>query len=62
MKKTTISLIGQAGLQLALGLLAGADAHARHLEPAEALSILNAGPLNSASASTLKLAYTLDSE
>lgn len=63
MKKRNIcSLIGQAGLVLAVGVLAGADAHARHLEPAEALSVLNAGPLKSASAAPLKLAYTQESE
>lgn len=61
-KKINYSLIGHAGLVLALGVLAGADAHARHLEPAEALSILNAGPLKSASTSPLKLAYTQEAE
>lgn len=61
-KKLSYSLIGQVSLVLAVGVLAGTDAHARHLEPAEALSILNAGPLKSASAAPLKLAYTQESE
>lgn len=61
-KKMNYSLIGRAGLVLAVGLLAATDVHARHLEPAEALSILNAGPLKSASANPLKLAYTQEAE
>lgn len=62
MKKSITSLIGRAGLVLAMGVLAGADAHARHLEPAKALSILNAGAQKSSSANPLKLAYTQKAE
>ncbi len=61
-RKITCSLIGQAGILLALGVLSGPDAHARHLEPDEALSFLGAGPLRSVSTDPLKLAYTQESE
>lgn len=62
MTKKNYSLIGRAGVLLAAGLLAGTDANARHLEPAEALSMIDVGRLNSAPAAPLKLAYTQMSE
>lgn len=61
-KKFTSSLIGQAALLLAMGVLSGADAYARHLQPEEALSVLASGPHKSASTAPLKLAFTQDAD
>ena len=56
--RATYSLIGQAGVLLALGVLSGADANAKHLSSEEALSMIQSVVRKSASTAPLKLAYT----
>ncbi len=60
-RKPIFSLIGQAGMLLAMCAFPADDAFGRHLQPEEALAMLGSGPMKSASAAPLKLAYTQQS-
>lgn len=61
-KKPVYSFIWKVGALLTICAIPGSSAFARHLQPAEALSMLGAGPMKSVSASQLKLAYTQESD